>query len=318
VKYFAEIRRRSHLGIGSMIGMLGIRREKYYDWSRRYGLENNHNGKIPKKHWLTPEEQEAIIEFANSYIASHQYYLHDGYRRVAYMGIDENRFACSPTTVYRVLKKAGLLQKWQGKKTNTKGSGFKQPLVAHQEWHTDIKFINFQGSFLFFISVMDGYSRYIVHHELRYSMNENDVEIVIQRALEKYPGKKPKIISDNGSQYVSRDFQMFLKEAGLNHIRTSPSYPQSNGKIERFHRSLEEECVRNTSMINIDDARNQIAAYVNHYNNKRLHSALYYLRPIDYLENDVDELLKIRQDKMDKAAEERRNYWEGKSKNNVV
>lgn len=301
-----------------MIGMLGIRREKYHDWAKRYGMENNHNGKIPKKHWLTPEEREAIIDFARTFIGSHQYYLHDGYRRIAYMGIDENRFACSPTTVYRVLSKAGLLQKWQGKTSNTKGKGFKQPLEAHKEWHTDIKYINFKGTFLFFISVMDGYSRYIVHHELRYSMNENDVEIVIQRALEKYPDKKPKIISDNGGQYVSRDFQIFLKEAGLRHIRTSPSYPQSNGKIERFHRSLEEECVRNTSMINIKDARNQIDAYVDHYNNKRLHSALYYLRPVDYLENNVDELLKIRQDKMDKAAEERRNYWEIKKQNNVV
>jgi putative transposase len=234
------------------------------------------------------------------------------------MGIDENRFACSPTTVYRVLSEAGLLSKWQGKGTKTKGSGFKQPLVAHQEWHTDIKFINFKGTFLFFISVMDGYSLYIVHHELRHTMNVNDVEIVIQRALEKYTDKTPKIISDNGSQYISRDFQMFLKETGLRHVRTSPSYPQSNGKIERFHRSLEEECVRNASMINIKDARNQLIAYVDHYNNMRLHSALNYLRPIDYLENDIDELLKIRQYKMDKAAEERRNYWESKSKNNVV
>jgi transposase InsO family protein len=318
VKYLAKIRRRSHLGIGSLIGMLGIRRDKYYDWSKRYGLDNNHNGKIPKKHWLTPEEREAIIDYARSFIGSHQYYLKDGYRRIAYMGIDENRFACSPTTVYRVLKDAGLLQKWIGKGTSTKGSGFKHPLFIHIEWHTDIKFINFKGSFLFFISVMDGYSRYIVHHELRHTMNEHDVEIVIQRALEKFPGEKPKIISDNGSQYISKDFQMFLKETGLRHIRTSPSYPQSNGKIERFHRSLEEECVRNTSLINIEDARNQIAAYVDHYNNKRLHSALNYLRPVDYLENNVDELLKIRQQKLDQAAEERRNYWKNNSKNNVV
>jgi putative transposase len=71
VKYLAEIRRMSHLGIGKLIGMLGIRRDKYYDWAKRYGMENNHNGKIPKKHWLTPEEREAIIDYAGTYIASH-------------------------------------------------------------------------------------------------------------------------------------------------------------------------------------------------------------------------------------------------------
>lgn len=318
MKYLLDIKDKSNLGIGKLITMLGIRREKYYDWSKRYGLENNHNGKIPKKHWLTAEEKESIIDYARTFIASHQYYLHDGYRRIAYMGIDANVFACSPSSVYRVLRDQGLLSKWQGKGTNTKGSGYKQPLEAHQEWHTDIKYINFKGSFLFFISVMDGYSRYIVHHEVRKSMTEHDVEIVIQRALEKYPGKNPKIISDNGSQYVSRDFQMFLKETGLRHVRTSPSYPQSNGKIERFHRSLEQECVRNTSMISIKDARNQIAAYVDHYNNHRLHSALYYLRPVDFLENDVDALLKIRQYKIDKAITDREKYWDDKKHKNIA
>lgn len=292
--------------------MTGIGRCKYYDWAKRFGSENNHNGQMPKKHWLTPEEKQAVIDYARSYIGSHQYYLHDGYRRICYMGIDDNAFACSPTSVYRVLKDAGLLAKWRGKKTSSKGSGFKQPDGTHQQWHTDIKYVNYKGTFLFFISVMDGYSRYIVHHELRASMNEFDVQIVLQRALEKYPDKKPKLISDNGSQYISKDFQSYLRELGLQHIKTSPSYPQSNGKIERFHRSLEEECIRTTSMINLSDARKQIAEYVDHYNNIRLHSALFYLRPVDFLNSNIDNLLKARQDKLDKATEKRYEYWQKK------
>jgi transposase InsO family protein len=156
---------------------------------------------------------------------------------------------------------------------------------------------------------MDGYSRYIIHHELRLSMEEKDVEITVQKAIEKYPDKKPRIISDNGKQFLSKDFQLFLKEAGLQHIKTSIGYPQSNGKIERYHRSLEEECVRTTSMIDMEDAQRQIAGYVDHYNNHRLHSALFYLRPIDFLNGNVDELLKIRQEKLDKATANRMNYW---------
>lgn len=296
--------------------MLGINRDKYYQWEKRSGTENRHNGQQPKQHWLTPEEKQSVINYARKYIDSHEYYLQDGYRRITYMGLDENIFACSPTTVYRILSKVGLLSKWKKKRNTSKGLGFIQPLEPYKEWHTDIKYINYKGTFLFFIGIMDGYSRYIVHHELRTSMTEFDVELVLQRALEKYPGKHPKLITDNGSQYISKDFQVYLKEVGLQHVKTSLSYPQSNGKIERFHRSLEEECVRTTSMINIEDAREQITKYVNHYNNRRLHSALFYLRPVDFLNGNVDELLKARQEKLDKAADNRVKYWE--SKKNVA
>jgi len=294
--------------------MTGISRGKFYDWRRRYGKENNHNGSIPKAHWITPVERQSVIDYARKHISLNSYYLKDGYRRIAYMGLDENVFAVSPTSVYRVLSKAGLLSKWKGNRTSSKGLGYRQPNEPHQEWHTDIKYINFQGTFLFLISIMDGYSRYIVHHELRTSMTEYDVEITLQKAHEKYPTEKPRIITDNGSQFVSKDFQLYLKEIGLQHIRTSPCYPQSNGKIERFHRSIEDECIRTTSLINIEDARRQIAGYVDHYNNKRLHSALFYLRPIDFLVGNVDELLKARQDKLDRAFENRVQYW-GNKKN---
>lgn len=295
-----------------MIKMTGISRVKYYDWRKRLGMGNSHNGGVPKAHWLTPEESQAIIDYARNYISSNSYYLKDGYRRIAYMGLDENVFAVSPASVYRVLSKAGLLNKWRGKHRSSKGAGYRQPDGPHREWHTDIKYINFMGTFLFFISVMDGYSRYILHHELRLSMSEFDVEITLERAREKYPGINPKIISDNGSQYISKEFQLYLKEVGLQHIRTSPAYPQSNGKIERFHRTLEEECIRTRSMINLEDARRVIAGYVDHYNNHRLHSALFYLRPVDFLTGNVDELLKIRQIKLDKATESRVLYWSNK------
>jgi transposase InsO family protein len=310
--YSREISEKSQIGITMIIGMLGIKRDKYYNWVQRLGNENNHNGQQPKQHWLTPEEKKAIIDFARKYILTNQYYLADGYRRITYNGIDANVFACSPGSVYRVLSKAGLLSKWRNKKNSSKGSGYNQPLEPHQEWHTDIKYINYKGTFLFFISIMDGYSRYIVHHEIRTSMTEFDVELVVQRALEKHPRKKPRIISDNGSQYISKDFKMYLKEVGLQHTRTSAAYPQSNGKIERFHRSLEQECLRPSSLINIDDARSQVDKYVDHYNNCRLHSALFYLRPVDFLNGNVDDLIKIRQDKIDEAQVNRSVYWDMK------
>lgn len=310
MEFVNHISSNSQIGIMTMLRMLSISHSKYYDWKNRFSKENNHNGKIPKQHWLTPEEIQAIIDYAKENVCENIHHLRDGYRRIAYGGIDAGLFAASPTSVYRVLKNAGILNQWLGKKTTSKGTGFNQPNAPHKEWHTDIKFVNYHGTFLFFISVIDGYSRYIVHHELRTSMTEADVQITIQKAHEKFSDKRPKIISDNGGQYISKDFGNYLQNLKFNHVRTSPNYPQSNGKIERFHRSLNEECLSKRSFINLDDARKQIAEYIDFYNNKRLHSSLNYLRPIDYLTGNPAELLKVRQCKLDDATEKRAKYWE--------
>ena len=128
-------------------------------------------------------------------------------------------------------------------------------------------------------------------------MEEYDVQITVERALE----KKPRLISDKGSKYVSRDFTEFLRMAGLQHTRTSIHYPQSNGKIERFHESLNYESVRKRSLVDLEDARRQIADYIDYYNTKRLHSSLYYLTPEDFLNGRIDERLKLRDEKLYRA-----------------
>ena len=221
------------------------------------------------------------------------------------MMIDANIAAVSPSTTYRILKSAGLLNRWNKVKKSSKGNGFLQPTNPHQHWHTDIKYVNFRGSFLFLISVIDGFSRYIVHHELRRNMQEYDVQITIQKALEKYPGVKPRLITDNGSQFISKDFAEYLKFAGLQHIRTSIAYPQSNGKIERYHRTIHEECLMRKSLIDLDDARKQIDRFILYYNTKRLHSSLFYLTPDDFLNGRITEKLETRNIKLQLAKKAR-------------
>lgn len=135
--------------------------------------------------------------------------------------------------MYRVLKDAGMIDKNHSNPTK-KGGGFQQPLRPHEHWHTDVSYINICGTFYYLCSVLDGFSRLMVHWEIRNQMKEADVEIILQRALEKHPEVKPRLISDNGPQYVSRDFKQFIRLAGMDHVRTSPYYPQSNGKIERW------------------------------------------------------------------------------------
>lgn len=300
---------RSGIQLKVLLGIIGLKKVTYYRWIKRTGEPNLHNGKIPKSHWLTPEEIEKIESYAREHYSFNDYFLRDGYRRIAYKMIDLDIVAASPSSVYRILKKAGLLNKWNTNKRNLKGTGFIQPDGVHKHWHTDIKYLNFNGSFLFLISVIDGYSRYILHHEIRHTMTTYDMELTIQKAKDKYPDAKPRIITDNGSQFISKEFKQFIKQAELVHITTSVNYPQANGKIERFHRTISEECLRIKSPVNIDEYRMYVEDYINFYNSERLHAALNYLTPEDYLMDRKQEKLKLRELKLEMAEKNRSVYW---------
>jgi transposase InsO family protein len=164
-----------------------------------------------------------------------------------------------------------------------KSTGYIQPTKIQQEWHVDVSYINDGGTFYFLISVLDGYSPYIVHQELRETMKELDIELVIAKGTEKHPGVKPRIISDNDPKVIAKDFKEFVREYGLTHVRTSPYYPQSNGKLERWHGSLRSERIRPSCPATKDEAEKRIAKYVDYYNLTRLHSGIGYITPTDCL-----------------------------------
>ena len=129
---------------------------------------------------------------------------------------------CSATSIdRRLLSNAGLLRRHQGQ-PSLQGTGFVQPLLAHQHWHSDVSYINLRGTFYFLCSILDGYSRLIVHWEIREKMEEVDIETIVQRARELFPAARPRIISDNGPQFIARDFKEFIRIAGMTHVRTSP------------------------------------------------------------------------------------------------
>jgi len=289
------------LGLKTILPWLGISRSKYYTWSQRLGSDPVPHGPVPRGHWLLSWEREAIMGFAREN-------PDEGYRRLTYMMLDRDIVAVSPSSSYRVLRDAGLLQRWNTAKSSVKGDGFEQPVRVHEHWHTDIKYVNFHGTFLFLISIFDGFSRMILHHELRTSMQEYDVQITLQRALEKYPDARPRLISDNGKQFIARDFADYLRFMGLQHVRTSIGYPQSNGKIERYHGTISRECLRRTSFIDLDDARRQIARYVEYYNTMRLHSAICYLTPREVFDGRMQERLSERKEKLHTAARTRCAY----------
>jgi putative transposase len=277
---------------------LAISSSKYYSWQQRYGKANKHNGLIPRVFWLADWEKQAMIDF------HHQYPL-EGYRRLTFMMLDKDVVAVSPSSTYRVLRDAGLLRKWNNKPTK-KGKGFKQPLKPHEHWHIDVSYININSTFYYLCAVLDGCSRYIVHWELRESMTEGDIEIVLQRAREKQPGVTPRIISDNGPQFIAKDFKQFIRLAGMTHVRTSPYYPQSNGKIERWHSTIKNECIRPGVLMDLSDARRVVKDYVEHYNIVRLNSAIGYVAPIDKLTGKDVQIFKDRDKKLEIARKLRK------------
>lgn len=290
--------RRTGIYISRFIRWIGLCSSKFYDWKERYGKVNEHNHWIPRDFWLEIWEKDAIVEF----FLTHP---DEGYRRLAFMMLDQDKVAVSPTSVYRVLSDAGYLKKWRGK-PSTKGNGFHGPSRPHEHWHIDVSYLNIRGTFYYLMSVLDGYSRFLVHWEIRESMTEADVEIILQRAKEKYPDEKPRIISDNGPQFMAREFKEFIRMSGMSHVRTSPYYPQSNGKIERWHQSLKRECIRPLCPLSLDDARRLVENFVEHYNTKRLHGAIGYIAPKDKLEGKDRQIFAERDRKLHEARETRK------------
>lgn len=280
------------------IQWLSVGKSKFHTWMDRYGKANEHNAPIPRDFWLEEWEREAIIRFCIDNPL-------EGYRRLTFMMIDRDIVAVSPASTWRVLSKAGLLDRWN-KKPTKKGTGFVQPLCPHEHWHVDISYLNICGTFYYLCSLLDGCSRFIVHWEIREQMLETDVEIIIQRAKEKFPDARPRIISDNGPQFIAKDFKEFIRLSGMTHVRTSVHYPQSNGKLERYHKTIKGECIRSKTPLSLDDARRLVAEYVEHYNTVRLHSAIGYIAPVDKLNGRENNIFTTRDRKLEDAREKRK------------
>jgi putative transposase len=288
---------RTEIAISRMTVWLAVGSSKFYDWRSRYGKVNEHNAWVPRDHWLEDWEKRVILDFETAHPV-------EGYRRLAFMMLDGDVVAVSPSSVYRVLRDAGRLAKWNGRPSR-KGTGFQQPLGPHEHWHVDVSYINVGGTFYYLCSVLDGYSRSIVHWEIRESMKEAEIEILLQRAREKFPEARPRIISDNGPQFIARDFKEFIRLCGMTHVRTSPYYPQSNGKLERWHKSLKSECIRPGTPLSLEDARRLVVGYVEHYNTVRLHSAIGYVAPADKLAGREAAIFAERDRKLDEARARR-------------
>lgn len=280
---------------------LEISESTYYRVLRYKGF--NIKPKKKNVYEILPEEREKIIQYAIDN-------PNPRHRELTYKMIDEGVVCVSPSTVYRVLDEAGLIPNWP-EQTDEKQEGngvIERATKPDEKWQTDLSFIYIKDRWWFLISFIDEYSRYITHWELVWSMDTNTIISEAEKALSKleFAGRNghPAIQTDNGPVFIAREFKRYLSFKGISHKRIHPHTPEQNGIIERSFRTIKE--VTGNRFDNLEEARKIIGEMIDYYNNERLHSSLYYLRPIDYYRGNPMELLEARREKVAYAKERRK------------
>ena len=308
LQFVTWLRCRTGLSARAVCRGLELQWSRYQRWLRRTrqnaGLEDRHAP--PERHPDSPLPWEvtAVIEHALAHPK-------DGYRRLAWQMVDQDVVCLSESAVYRILSERDLLHRW-ARSGGSGGNAPPPPKAPHERWHTDIMNVRIGDVWYFLVSFLDAYSRYIVHWELLDRMTAEKVTLAQHAALEKYPHARPQIVSDRGCQYTSREYKALIRQFELQHIYCRVAHPQSNGLIERYHRSTREELAEALPN-NYLKAQDAIGAWVAHYNEHRLHAGLRYIEPAEYFCGDPEARLQERSSKLRQAREHRRKINRGEA-----
>jgi putative transposase len=289
------------------LAALGISRRSYYRWLK----EEKWAQQLPsapvrpvRAYEALPEEKQAVVAYALKRPELR-------HRELAWRMVDEDVVCLSPSTVYRILKEAKLVCPWR-RRSKRRRAEEEKATRPNQIWATDLMYVQVGGGTYFFVSFIDEYSRYVVHHELVLGMDGVTVSLAAQKAIDTLakgvdglPVDRPLIRSDNGSGYVSQEFRVVLKENGLDHHRIKPHCPEENGLVERSNRTIREQ-LDGEELTNLVQAQAIFARIIRRYNAERLHSALGYLRPVDYYRGDPKQKHEARRVKLAQARHRRR------------
>jgi putative transposase len=273
----ATTQTRTGWTIRRILHHLGLTKARYRDWTKRRQTDTlaDRPSRPPLVDGILQSERDAVKAYALAHPK-------DGYRRLTWQMIDADVAYLSESSVYRILRDADLLCRW--KRSASIGQAPAAPTRPHQRWHTDLMYLRIADTWYFLVTVLDAYSRYVVHWELLTSMAASDVRLVIQEAIER-TGASPQVVTDNGSQFTALEFKDLIRRFALQHIRIRTYHPESNGVVERFHRSTREALSEGT-LTNLSQVRALIGEWVQHYNEARLHASLGYLPPAEYYRGD--------------------------------
>jgi transposase InsO family protein len=297
-----RLKDKTALPLKTLLRYASISQRTWREWAVRRDQETRHNNNIPKAYYLTPDEDGAIA----AYCAENPL---KGYRMQCWEMVDRNVAFVSCSSVYNVINRHNLGKKWAEAVEMAK-RGFDQPKAVHEQWHIDFSYIRIKGAFYYFLGILDGYCRKMLNWRLCKTMAGINAEILVAETKELYPdAARARIISDNGSQFISKDFGELLMLLEFDHTFTSAGHPQSNGKLERFNRTLKTEHVRRTAYLDYQDACVRMAQWIAYYNSERLHSAIWYLTPNDVFYGRTSIRLAERKEKMHTAFIKRQEYW---------
>ena len=274
---------RSEVGVSRTLKELGIHKSTFYGWYNDY-LEHGYDGLATKpgrrnQYWnqIPEEEKQRVIETALEHPEKSS-------REVACYITDVYKRFVSESSVYRILKDKGLLS-IPAFTINTASDSFKDKTVRVNEmWQTDFTYFKIHGWGWYYLStVLDDYSRFIISYRLCKTMKASDVQDSIDEALLKsnlHEKQMPKLLSDNGSCYISSELKDYLQQVDIKHVHGRPNHPQTQGKIERYHRSMK-NVIRLDVYFSPMELEHAIKQFVYYYNYKRYHESLNNVTPAD-------------------------------------
>lgn len=291
----------------AILADLGLRHSTFYRWLVRADEGTLCDAQVMPEHLRvppTPDEIARVVHYAEGHPLL-------GYKRLTWAMVDENVAFLRPWSVHAILKEHDLL----GRRTQAilHLERPDEPDHPDQRWHVDLMSLKLNGHWFYLIDVLDAYSRYLVYWEVLLSARADIVTLVAQRAVETLHGRKcigePEIVHDRGPQFVGHEWRAFVRNAEVGDIPTRAHHPQSNGRIERFHRTTKEEGLNEQDRDDLFRARDALAGWQQYYNQERPHTALHYLHPIDYYRGDPIARLAEREAKLCCAADARAEYW---------
>jgi len=282
---------------------LGIPKSSYYRWRR--GQPDSGNRRRPWNR-ITPEEEDKVLAVAREFpnLSS---------RQLSAWITDTKGFAVSESTVYRILKREGLVKRQETQLMAAKEYHTKTTR-PHKMWATDASYFRVVGwGYYYLVTVMDDYSRFILAWKLQKDMSANSLIEVVQEAVDATGmtdvpvDDRTRLLSDNGAGYVSRAFRDYLHLVGIRHILAAPYHPQTDGKVERYQQSLKRE-VNQLPYELPSQLERAIADFVDYYNHRRYHKALGDVTPADVLNGRRKQILQRRKEVRLQTINHRRDY----------
>ena len=302
---------RSELGVNRTLKQLGIPKTTFYKWYNVYtekglvGLENKNPGSRRQWNSIPQEEKNLVVSVALEFTDLSP-------RELSCKLSDERKVFISESSVYRILKANGLITS-PAHILLAAGNEFeKKTMFVHEMWQTDFTYFKILGWGWYYLStILDDYSRYIVHWQLCETMKAEDVRATIHHAVKKArlgKGQKPVLLSDNGSCYVSDELKSYLSAIKIRSIHGRVGHPQTQGKIERYHRSMK-NVVKLDNYYHPEQLKESIAAFVEYYNNERYHKSLNNVTPADVYYGREEEILRERERIKKASIKKRRQYF---------